>query len=241
MQTYRTKFGNVTCYQNDIVFSSHLRKGMMYEEELIMNKIIPMLKQKNKKLVILDIGGHIGTHTIIYSQLLDCEIHTFEPQKKIFNILNKNINDNSLSNCKIYNCAVGHKTTTTTMSSMLYDGYDCKIEYDTNKILNYGGIGLGQNGEMVQMIHIDQLDLKACDYIKIDVEGAEILALIGAKNTIEKYKPIIWYEHTDKIVSQEMIDSLHIDFEIPSVNDFLLSLGYKIYHLDQQNLIAIYE
>ena len=240
MQTYRTKFGNVTCYQNDIVFSSHLRKGVMYEEELIMNKIIPMLKQKNKKLVILDIGGHIGTHTIIYSQLLDCEIHTFEPQKKIFNILNKNINDNSLSNCKIYNCAVGHKTTTT-MSSMLYDGYDCKIEYDTNKILNYGGIGLGQNGEMVQMIHIDQLDLKACDYIKIDVEGAEILALIGAKNTIEKYKPIIWYEHTDKIVSQEMIDSLHIDFEIPSVNDFLLSLGYKIYHLDQQNLIAIYE
>lgn len=241
MQTYRTKFGNVTCYQNDIVFSSHLRKGVMYEEELIMNKIIPILKQKNKKLVILDIGGHIGTHTIIYSQLLDCEIHTFEPQKKIFNILNKNIIDNSLSNCKIYNCAVGHKTTTTTMSSMLYDGYDCKIEYDTNKILNYGGIGLGQNGEMVQMIHIDQLDLKACDYIKIDVEGAEILALIGAKNTIEKYKPIIWYEHTDKIVSQEMIDSLHIDFEIPSVNDFLLSLGYKIYHLDQQNLIAIYE
>lgn len=241
MQTYRTKFGNVTCYQNDIVFSSHLRKGVMYEEELIMNKIIPILKQKNKKLVILDIGGHIGTHTIIYSQLLDCEIHTFEPQKKIFNILNKNIIDNSLSNCKIYNCAVGHKTTTTTMSSMLYDGYDCKIEYDTNKILNYGGIGLGQNGEMVQMIHIDQLELKACDYIKIDVEGAEILALIGAKNTIEKYKPIIWYEHTDKIVSQEMIDSLHIDFEIPSVNDFLLSLGYKIYHLDQQNLIAIYE
>jgi hypothetical protein len=124
---------------------------------------------------------------------------------------------------------------------MLYDGYDCKIEYDTNKILNYGGIGLGQNGEMVQMIHIDQLDLKACDYIKIDVEGAEILALIGAKNTIEKYKPIIWYEHTDKIVSQEMINSLHIDFEIPSVNIFLQSFGYKIYHLDQQNLIAIYE
>lgn len=241
MQTYRTKYGQMTCYNNDIVFSSLLRKGLMYEEDIIVNKIIPMLQQKSKDLVILDIGGHIGTHTVIYSRLLNCKVHTFEPQKKIFDILKKNVDDNNLSNCTVYNCAVGHLTTTTTMSDMLYDGYDCKIEYDTNKVLNYGGIGLGKHGEHVQMVRIDQLDLSACDYIKIDVEGAEILALLGAKNTIEKYKPIIWYEHTDKFVTREMIDSLKIDFEIPSVNAFLESFGYKIYNLDQYNLIAIYQ
>jgi FkbM family methyltransferase len=241
MQTYTTKFGSITCYNNDIVFSSLLRRGLLYEEDLIVNKIIPLLKSKNTNLVILDIGGHIGTHTIIYSKLLNCKVYTFEPQKKIFNILKKNIIDNNLKNCVIYNCAVGHITTTTTMSDMLYDGYDCKIEYDTNKILNYGGIGLGKNGEEVQMMYIDQLNLDACDYIKIDVEGAEILALMGAKNTIEKFKPIIWFEHTDKFVSQEMIDSLKIDFEIPNINNFLYSFGYKIYNLDQHNLIAIFE
>jgi len=127
------------------------------------------------------------------------------------------------------------------MSKMLYDGYDCEIEYDTNKTLNYGGMGLGKNGEKVQMIKIDDLNLPGCDYIKIDVEGAEILALIGAKTTIETYKPVIWYEHTDKFVTQEMIESLNIDFEIPSVNVFLQSLGYKIYNLDQYNLLAIFE
>jgi FkbM family methyltransferase len=241
MQTYQTKYGHITCYNNDIVFSSLLRRGLVYEEDIIVNKVVPMLREKNKSLVILDIGGHIGTHTILYSRLLNCKVHTFEPQKKIFDILNKNIMDNELLNCTIYNCAVGHITTTTTMSDMLYDGYDCKIEYDTNKILNYGGIGLGKNGEQVQMINIDHLNLQACDYIKIDVEGAEMLALLGAKNTIEKFKPIIWYEHTDKIVSQEMIESLNIDFEIPSVNEFLQKNGYKIYNLDQYNLIAIYE
>jgi FkbM family methyltransferase len=241
MQTYRTKYGQMTCYNNDIVFSSLLRKGLMYEEDIIVNKIIPMLQQKSKDLVILDIGGHIGTHTVIYSRLLNCKVHTFEPQKKIFQILKKNVDDNNLSNCIVYNCAVGHINTKTTMSDMLYDGYDCKIEYDTNKVLNYGGIGLGKHGEQVQMVCIDQLDLSACDYIKIDVEGAEILALLGAKNTIEKYKPIIWYEHTDKFVTREMIDSLNIDFEIPSVKDFLESFGYKIYNLDQYNLIAIYQ
>jgi FkbM family methyltransferase len=241
MQTYTTKFGSITCYNNDIVFSSLLRRGLLYEEDLIVNKIIPLLKSKNTNLVILDIGGHIGTHTIIYSKLLNCKVYTFEPQKKIFNILKKNIIDNNLKNCVIYNCAVGHMATTTTMSDMLYDGYDCKIEYDTNKILNYGGIGLGKNGEEVQMMSIDQLNLEACDYIKIDVEGAEILALMGAKNTIEKFKPIIWFEHTDKFVSQEMIESLKIDFEIPNINNYLHNFGYKIYNLDQHNLIAIFE
>jgi len=38
-----------------------------------------------------------------------------------------------------------------------------------------------------------------------------------------------------------MIESLNIDFEIPSVNVFLQSLGYKIYNLDQYNLLAIFE
>lgn len=241
MQTYRTKYGQMTCYNNDIVFSSLLRQGLMYEEDIIVNKIIPMLQQKSKDLVILDIGGHIGTHTVIYSRLLNCKVHTFEPQKKIFQILKKNVDDNNLSNCTVYNCAVGHINTKTTMSDMLYDGYDCKIEYDTNKILNYGGIGLGKHGEQVKMVCIDELNLQACDYIKIDVEGAEILALLGAKNTIQKYKPIIWYEHTDKFVTREMIDSLNIDFEIPPVNEFLESFGYKIYNLDQYNLIAVYQ
>ena len=50
-----------------------------------------------------------------------------------------------------------------------------------------------------------------------------------AKNTIEKFKPIIWFEHTDKFVSQEMIDSLKIDFEIPNINSFLdLKTNYPI-------------
>jgi FkbM family methyltransferase len=240
MNTYFTKYGNITCYNNDIVFSSLLSRGQIYEEELILNKIIPLLKNKNKQIVMLDIGAHIGTHSILYSQLLNCNILAFEPQSKIFNILKKNINDNNLQCVNIFNCAVGHINTVTTMSNMLYDGYNCKIEYDTNKILNYGGIGLGKDGELVQMINIDSLNLLGCDYIKIDVEGAEILALMGAKKTIEQFKPVIWFECTDKVVSQEMIESLNIDFNIPSVNDYLKSFGYKIYNLDQHNLIALF-
>lgn len=241
MNTYSTKYGNFTCYKNDAVFESMLKNGQIYEENLIVDYIIPVLKKNDEEINILDIGGHIGTHTVLYSKLLNCKILTFEPQKKIYKLLNKNVNDNGLLNCKLYNCAVGHKILNTTMSEMLYDGYNCKVEYDTDKILNYGGIGLGKNGESVDMISIDSLNLTKCDYIKIDVEGAEILVLMGANETIQKFKPLIWFEQTDKTVSEEMKESLLIDFEMPSVSDYLAKLGYRFYKLNDGNTLAFFD
>ena len=40
---------------------------------------------------------------------------------------------------------------------------------------------------------IEFKDIKI-DYMKIDVEGTERLVFLGAKRTIEKYRPIIIYE-----------------------------------------------
>ena len=236
--TFQTKYGYFTCYKNDIVFSSALYSSKIYEEDLITQYIIPILKKYNDEIFILDIGGHIGTHTILYSRLLTCKIMAFEPQKRIYELLQKNVHDNQLQNCVLYNCAVGHTNIRTTLSDTLYDGYNCKIEYDVNKTLNYGGIGLGENGEQVNMITIDSLNLDKCDYIKIDIEGAEILALMGAANTIHKFKPLIWFESTDKTVSNEMKKSMEINFEIPNIIDYLTNFGYSFYKLNESNILA---
>ena len=241
MNTYSTKYGKFTCYNNDIVFSSSLQKGEIYEEYLIVDRIIPLLQNIGNEITILDIGGHIGTHTILYSKLLNCKILTFEPQKKIYDILMQNIKDNQLTNCITYNCAVGHDNITTTMSNMLYDGYNYEIKYDTNKIFNYGGIGLGKNGESVNMITIDSLNLEKCDYMKIDVEGAEILVVMGAFETIKKFKPMIWFEQTDKTVSDEMKDSMNINFKLQNVKEYLSQFGYNFYTLNEGNILAFYD
>ena len=239
-KTFTTKYGEISSLLNDDLITSLLEDNKIYEEEYIINLIIPILQKNKDKLMILDIGGHIGIHSIIYSKLLNCDILTFEPQTKIFELLKKNIKDNNLINCSIYNCAVGHNNIHTTLSDTLYDGYNCKIEYDTTKRLNYGGIGLGLNGEKCQMITIDSLNLIQCDYIKIDIEGAEILALMGAKETINKFKPLIWFEFTDKIVSDEMKKSLNInnDMYLPSVKEYLTNFGYSFVNIDKSNILG---
>ena len=35
---------------------------------------------------------------------------------------------------------------------------------------------------------------KGCDFMKIDVEGFEYAVIMGAINTILKYRPVIFYE-----------------------------------------------
>lgn len=46
----------------------------------------------------------------------------------------------------------------------------------------------------VQAIAIDDLNLAGCGLLKLDIEGAEHNALLGAAETIRKYKPVIIIE-----------------------------------------------
>jgi hypothetical protein len=41
---------------------------------------------------------------------------------------------------------------------------------------------------------VDDLNLNACDFIQLDLEGYEFSALQGARKTIEKYKPLLCIE-----------------------------------------------
>ena len=158
----------------------------------------------------------------------------------LYDILSLNVNTNKLNNVTVYNNAVGHKICECSIAQKLYDGYDCDIKYFVNKPLNYGGLQLGKNGEPVNMITIDSLNLSDCHYMKIDVEGAEILVLMGAIRTIREFKPIIFYECTDKKVNTEMRELLQISVELSSPTDFLIKEGYRIIDIDNNNKLAVF-
>ena len=54
---------------------------------------------------ILEIGGHSGTSTLFYSKYFD-NVSVFEPQKKMYNLLCQNMEDNHRENVSIYNKAL---------------------------------------------------------------------------------------------------------------------------------------
>ncbi len=60
----------------------------------------------------------------------------------------------------------------------------------------------------VRLITLDSLGLARCNLIKIDVERMEIKVIKGARQTILKYRPVLFVENNFEDRSQEMIKML---------------------------------
>ncbi len=78
----------------------------------------------------------------------------------------------------------------------------------------------------ISLISIDSLNLPRADFLKIDVEGMEEDVLMGATNTIQKYKPIMMIEH--------------IKSDLNKITQWLKEWNYKFY-LIGINILAIHE
>lgn len=91
---------------------------------------------------------------------------------------------------------------------------------------NYGGVALasGKDGEPVEVVRLDDLGLRSCRLIKIDVEGREADVLAGATATIDRFRPVLVVE-CDRPGSHERIDA------------FLRRYGYAI-HAHEPRLFA---
>jgi FkbM family methyltransferase len=193
INTYITKYGDISLYVNEIHIGMTFMYGRYWDEDTIFKLKEYIDPNKN----IIEIGGHCGTSTILYSKFLtNGKIYVFEPQKKMFDLLLKNIKQNNLEEKIIpYNNAVFCYNIKGNMNSI--DDLNVNTN-DLNKNCNYGGVQLGLDGEEVNMITIDSLNIENVGFIHIDAEGAENFIFYGCQETIKKYKPVIFYENNQK-------------------------------------------
>lgn len=216
--------GRLAVKIDDCWVRNHTIHGNIYEEHIILG---PLKKFLETSKYILDIGGNNGGHTLAFSQLSphDAHIYTFEPQKEMCEYINLNIKLNSLQEkVTVYNNCVGDENKLVELSSV-----ETK---KTDQGYSLASVGIGEGGEKCEMITIDSLELPGCDFMKIDVEGAESVTLLGAKNTIQKYKPVITFEHNGQNVKCSD-GSYKTPFEV------LVSFGYKKFqYLDWSNYIT---
>ncbi len=157
---------------------SELREGRRWEPYLI-----PYMTQYVKKNSnVLDIGAHIGTHTIYFAKLLAGQgtVWAFEPQQKLFMELNANLFINDVHHVKTLRYAVGKQKGIIQMSPTI-EG-------------NEGHTAVGRGGDKADLVSIDSLGIKNVSFIKIDVEGYEDFVLAGAAQTIKTSKPVILCE-----------------------------------------------
>ncbi|HOY14998.1 MAG TPA: FkbM family methyltransferase [Saprospiraceae bacterium] len=228
VNTAHTKFGDIQYLENDFFIASALRNDIVWDEGLIIEHLHEHIK--NAK-VVLDIGAHVGCHTLIYKSINnDCSVYSFEMQSIIYELLKKNIAINHLQKVQAFHCAIGESIGMVTISDTIADGPNKneKFAYNNGNEYNFGGVSLGPGQQEILMISIDSLQLEACDFIKIDVEGFEYFVIKGASQTMQKYKPVIFYEENYKKISQ-------------STTELLKSMGYNSFEtINEENFLAKY-
>ena len=200
METYYTKYGLITLYKNEVYIGNEFKNGRYWDEDTLLKLRQYIDPNKN----ILEIGGHCGTSTIIYSRFLNDnkKIYVYEPQYNMYNLLIRNIYQNNLQNKIIpHNLGVFCYEGLGKMNDIDLDGGGGivlkRYNEEQNLNCNFGGIGLGLNGEEITLTTIDSMNLDDVGYIHCDAQGSENFIFSKGIDTIKKFKPLIYYENNE--------------------------------------------
>lgn len=196
-----SKFSDIIYYieESDIWWTKEDPNAYEYLKHTnanMMSHIVPHLKD-NK--VAVQAGAHCGFVIRELKKHFET-IYTFEPNYSMF--LCNCMNNPEKSIYKIQAC-LGNEHKLVNMIN--FAGQGVGADYVE---LNETNSGLITARGKIPMLKIDDLNLNQCDLIELDIEGFEYWALLGAKETIEKYKPLLclerYWEYRADVKSESM-------------------------------------
>jgi len=142
--------------------------------------------------IVFDCGANQGIYTCAFGALVGPEgrVEGFEPQEYAVELALRNINLNRFAHVRINRFAVSSK-----IGKRFLDTSRGAVAASIVK--NFGG----SKGEMVSVTTLDTFakehSISRVDLIKMDIEGAEFEALLGAQHVINAYRPVIVLEAAD--------------------------------------------
>lgn len=169
----------------------------------------------------LDVGANIGNHALAIAPLTK-KLIAFEPVTFIYEVLKSNLEQNKLGNAIAVNFGLSLDQST----KEIFIPKNGNLGSSSLEAVNGEGtflqIGtLSGDAYLEEHSHTEQID-----FIKMDVEGHEAAAILGLKNTIQKYQPLLLLEwkSANTMMSFKDLDLFN-----------RLFAGYKFYSLSYTN------
>jgi len=160
--------------------------------------------------LVVDAGAFIGDHTRSYLDKVGAGgiVMAFEPNPEAFE-------------CLVYNCPEA--------DTIPFGLSDASTPARLGKRANAGASMIGDEGEFIQLDRLDNYGLKQLDFLKLDVEGYEMNALEGARNTIAHFRPKMWIEINEYALNQQ-------DCSPREIYRFLEGFNYEIIPYPEDNI-----
>jgi FkbM family methyltransferase len=177
---------------------------------------------------VWDIGTERGWFTLHMARLVGEKgrVDSFEAFPPTFKKLNANVEINQMNWVRTNCVGVSDKK-----SKMWFVPPSNAVTKNISFLNDCSGVGYLTNQYQEDAIEVNTISLddyyasqniKKLSLLKIDIEGAEVSALKGAKNLISKDKPIIAIEFNRQT-------ALRARSSVEELNDLLISYGYSLY------------
>jgi FkbM family methyltransferase len=175
------------------------------------------------KNVMVQAGGNMGWFTKIYAKEFN-RVYVFEPDNINFLCLTMN---NPERHVMKYQACIGNERNLVSVTFREYDRGKNHIAHgrDLEKIAKKG-----IQDDKIPTLLVDDLNLDACSYIHLDIEGFEWHALNGAEQTIKKFQPIIAIEDAGH--------GSRYGKPFNEIESYLAQFGYKI--IDRYRYEAVF-
>lgn len=194
MLPLRWKARNLLTHRSPIVFDAGQHRLKMYPDGMILENLYNGYFETTERdfvaaflqpgMTVVDAGANVGIYTIMASALVGAagQVYAFEPGQLTFERLQRNLGLNQCPNVVATRAALSNThdqmVLRTDPNHPVLDGHrfvqpmrDITIPASTD--------------EIVECQMLDDY-LLSCDFLKIDVEGAELAVLQGAEKTLAR-------------------------------------------------------
>lgn len=186
----------------------------MYSE--IFEQEIYKFKSRNDAPYIIDAGANIGLSVIYFKELFpNAEIVAFEPDENIFQFLSDNVSERNYNNVNLIPKGLWDSETTLRFKAEGADG-GAIIQ---NK-------ATAENETSIKVVSLKSYLQRPVDFLKIDIEGAELKVLRDIKDLLHQVDNIFVEYHS--FVDKEQC--LH------EIINILTESGFRLYTSNPGNV-----
>ncbi len=199
----------------DVSARSTIESGIpnLQSLELMFAKYSRGMLNEASKLVAVDLGANIGHYSLFFSRFYS-KVLAIEAHPLTFRLLT--LNTETLSNITCFNFAVSDSSNGNAVIKEFrrLQSTRASIEFGNQKNIPIRSFEVPKK----TLDNFFEDSLERVGLIKVDVEGHDLQALIGAAKTIKKFSPVIIFEYNLKnpLLLQTLNDFGYNKFFAPS-------------------------
>jgi FkbM family methyltransferase len=229
---------NVWADMADGTRRAHYYTGRYYEQR-VQSAIKKLLRPGD---TFIDIGANFGIYTLLASGIVGNtgQVYSFEPQKKLVEIIKAQLVINNMQNVTVHNVGLADEESELVLRN--------PVEHHTGTASFRSDETAGRQIDRVQVVRgetlLTQVPSSARVFIKIDVEGFEFKVLQGLQNLLKYENVAILVEITDFWLDKMGISSKAIyqmleeaGFESYQLLRSPFQLGHQVFEIERSQTI----